>query len=141
MTIDVSTQTATLDGPERIAELLALDPQLQAAAPRPEVMAAARVPSLRLAEVLATFVDGYGDHPALGSRVRAVAKDASTGRDSVRLLPEFETTSYRELWSDVTAVASAWSQAADAPVRPGDFVATIFSVHMAPFGRPVLPDV
>ena len=30
-----------------------------------------------------------------------------------------------ELWSDVAAVASAWSQAADAPVRAGDFVATI----------------
>src|SRR4051812_23290540 len=107
MTIDVSTQTTEHDGSEGTAELLAHDPQLQAATPRPEVMAAARVPSLRLGEVLATLVDGYGDRPALGSRVRAVAKDAATGRDSVTLLPEFETTSYRELWSDVTAVASA----------------------------------
>ena len=122
MTIDVSPQAAAVD---RTAALLAKDPQIQRAAPKPDVVTAARVPGLRLAEVLATFVDGYGDRPAIGSRARSVVTDPGTGRRVALLRPEFDTTSYRELWSDVTAVANAWSQASDAPVRAGDFVATI----------------
>jgi fatty acid CoA ligase FadD9 len=130
---DVSTQAPTLDGSggdlgraaRRAANLLANDVQIRAAAPRPEVMEAARVPSLRLTEVLATFVEGYGDRPALGSRARTVVRDDANGRTSSELLPRFDTVSYRELWSDVVAVAGAWSQASDAPVRPGDFVATV----------------
>lgn len=129
MTIDVPIRATAPDGIDRAArrsaDLFAKDPQIQAAAPIPEVMTSAREPSLRLSQVLATFVDGYGDRPALGSRARAVVKDVATGRTTAQLLPEFDTTSYRELWSDVAAVASAWSQAAEAPVRAGDFVATI----------------
>ncbi|MDP9166921.1 MAG: thioester reductase domain-containing protein, partial [Actinomycetota bacterium] len=124
MTIDVSAPT-TGRAALRAADLLAHDPQIQRARPRPDVVSAARVPTLRLSEVLATLVDGYGDRPALGTRARAVVRDDDTGRTMSQLLPEFETTSYRELWSNVTAVASAWDQAADGPIRPGDFVATI----------------
>lgn len=122
MTIDVSPQAAALD---RTAALLAKDAQIQRAAPKPDVVTAARAPGLRLSEVLATFVDGYGDRPAIGSRARSVVTDPGTGRRVALLRPEFDTTSYRDLWSDVTAVANAWSQASDAPVQAGDFVATI----------------
>ena len=65
MTIDISPQAAALD---RTAALLANDPQIQRAAPKPDVVTAARAPGLRLSEVLATFVDAYGDRPAIGSR-------------------------------------------------------------------------
>ncbi|MEU0498493.1 carboxylic acid reductase [Mycobacterium sp. NPDC006124] len=122
MTTDVSPPTTARD---RTAELLAADPQIHAATPRPDVVTAAREPSLRLPEVLATLVDGYGDRPAIGSRGRSVVTDPDTGRRVATLRPEFDTTTYRELWSDVTAVASAWSQDSRSPVRPGDFVATI----------------
>jgi fatty acid CoA ligase FadD9 len=136
MTIDVPTNAATLDGADgrvsragrvtwRTADLLAHDLQIQHAAPEPELVTAARVPGLRLSEVLATLVEGYGDRAAIGSRARTVIRESATGRSTAQLLPEFETTSYRELWSDVTAVASAWSQATHARVEPGDFVATI----------------
>ena len=43
-----------------------------------------------------------------------MVRDAVTGRASSQLLPRFDTISYRELWSDVAAVAAAWSQAAEA---------------------------
>jgi fatty acid CoA ligase FadD9 len=133
MTTDVSTQGPTLDGSgggpgraaHRATDLFANDVQIRDAAPRPEVMEAARVPSLRLPEVLATLVEGYGDRPALGSRARTVVRDIANGRTSSKLLPGFGTVSYRELWSDVVAVAGAWSQASDMPVKPGDFVATV----------------
>lgn len=133
MTLETKTQPATADGAadrvvrsaRRAADLLANDAQIHSALPRPEVMDAARAPGLRLPEILTTFVEGYGDRPALGRRARNVVREGRTGRSEAQLLPEFETTSYRELWSDVTAVASAWSQSADEPVRPGDFVATV----------------
>jgi fatty acid CoA ligase FadD9 len=88
-------------------------------------MAAVRRPDLRLTEVLETLVDAYADRPALGSRARETVRDDTTGRTSTRLLPHFETITYRELWSNVGAVANAWHGAVDEPVRPGDFVATI----------------
>ncbi|MCV7419539.1 carboxylic acid reductase [Mycobacterium yunnanensis] len=122
MTVDSTPRTVTDD---RTAALVDGDPQIAAAVPLPDVVAAAREPGLRLPEVLVTLVEGYGDRPAIGSRARSVVTDPDTGHRSTVLRPEFETITYRELWSDVTAVASAWTQADQAPVRPGDFVATI----------------
>jgi fatty acid CoA ligase FadD9 len=124
MTTELQSQTAGRAA-ERAADLLLHDAQIRAAEPRPEVMAAVRRPDLRLTEVLETLVDAYADRPALGSRARETVRDDTTGRTSTRLLPHFETITYRELWSNVGAVASAWHGAADEPVRPGDFVATI----------------
>jgi len=117
MTIDVQTQSRT-------EYLLSHDPQIRAAAPIAEVVAAARVPGLRLPEVLNTLVEGYADRPALGTRARALSTDDTTGRSQTRLLPHFDTITYRGLWSDVLAVANAWHEA-PSPVQPGEFVATI----------------
>jgi fatty acid CoA ligase FadD9 len=117
MTIDVQTQSRT-------EYLLSHDPQIRAAAPIAEVVAAARVPGLRLPEVLNTLVEGYADRPALGTRARALSTDDTTGRTQTRLLPHFDTITYRELWTDVLAVANAWHEA-PSPVQPGEFVATI----------------
>ena len=129
MTMNVSTPNSTSSSQgrsaDRASQLLAEDAQIRNAAPSLEVIDAARAPSLRLPEVLATLVDGYADRPALGSRAREVVKDGATGRTSTRLLARFDTITYRELWNDVRAVANAWHDAATDPVRPGDFVATI----------------
>nr|APD71500.1 non-ribosomal peptide synthetase 2 [Streptomyces sp.] len=65
-----------------------------------EVTAAVRDPGKGLAEVMAAVLEGYGDRPALGER----ARDPSTGR----LLAEFDTISYRELWARVRALARTW---------------------------------
>jgi fatty acid CoA ligase FadD9 len=106
----------------RIADLYANDRQFAAAKPDPAVLEAARRPGLRLVEVLQTFIDGYADRPALGQRARELVTDPATGRTSARLLPRFDTITYRELWARVNAIASAWHQDS---IGAGDFVATI----------------
>ncbi|MEE1769457.1 thioester reductase domain-containing protein [Streptomyces sp. JV185] len=68
--------------------------------PLEAVTAAVRDPDKGLAEVMAAVLEGYGDRPALGER----AEEASTAR----LLPKFDTISYRELWARVRAVAGTW---------------------------------
>ncbi len=119
----VNNEAGTREG--RIAELYADDPQFRNARPRPDVIEAASRPDLRLAEILQILVDGYADRPALGQRERELATDSATGRTSVRLLPRFQTISYSELWGRVAAVATALHNDPGAPVKPGDFVATI----------------
>jgi fatty acid CoA ligase FadD9 len=109
----------------RVAHLYATDPQFRAAEPIPAVSEAARRPGMRLAPALRTLVDGYADRPALGQRAREPLTDAVTGRTTTRLLPEFETFSYREVWARVSAIASAWRHDARHPVNAGDFVATV----------------
>src|SRR5262245_61257699 len=109
----------------RVAALFDTDAQFRAAAPIPEVVEAACMPGLRLIQVLETIVEGYADRPALGERARELVTDAGTGRTSVRLSPEFDTISYRELWDRVRAIASAWHHDSVHPVTAGDVVATV----------------
>ena len=109
----------------RIADLYANDPQFRKARPLFDVIEAASRPDLRLPEILQTLVNGYADRPALGRRARELVTDTTTGRTSVRLLPSFETISYREVWDRVSAIATALRNDSTAPVNPGDFVATI----------------
>src|SRR6201995_5563865 len=109
---------------ERLARLVATDSQLKSLKPSPAVVAAARQPGLRLPKVLRTLMEGYAARPALGTRATSVVRDPATGRAEQRLLPTFETITYGELWSNVTAIAAAWTGVSE-PVRPGDFVATI----------------
>lgn len=109
----------------RIADLTASDPQFAAAQRIPEVFDAARRPGLRLAPTLAALVDGYAERPALGQRRHEFFTDEATGRVNSRLLPQFDTITYRELWDRVTAVATAWSKNPTNPVCAGDFVVTV----------------
>ena len=103
----------------RIADLHANDPQFRNATPIPEVVEAASQPDLRLTEVLQTLVDGYADRPALGQRARELVTDPTTGRTTTRLLPGFETISYRELWQRVGAIATALRERLDRAGEPG----------------------
>src|ERR1700755_1176032 len=109
----------------RVAELFDSDAQFRAAAPIPEVIDAACSPGLRLTEVFETLVEGYADRPALGQRARELVTDAGTGRTSVRLLPQFDTITYREFWVRVCAIASAWRHDPAHPATAGDLVATV----------------
>ncbi|MEV5679012.1 carboxylic acid reductase [Streptomyces sp. NPDC052179] len=82
------------------------------AVPLDAITAAVRDPDKGLAEVMATVMEGYGDRPALGER----AREPSTAR----LLPRFDTVSFRELWARVRAVAGKWYHDPDYPLAAGD---------------------
>lgn len=108
----------------RIAELYAAHQQLRDARPIPEVDAAIRERGIHLAQVVTTVMESYADRPALGQRAFELTADAS-GRRTLRLLPAFDTISYRELWTRVGAVAAALHYDPETPVRARDFVATL----------------
>jgi fatty acid CoA ligase FadD9 len=134
MTGDAERKIGTLPGlgatpqervAQRIRQLLADDEQFRNAKPDLSLQTAARQPGLRLPQILETFVKGYADRPALGWRARTLTTDPVTGRTTTQLLPRFDTISYRDLWDNVRAVATAWRRDEVNPVAPGDFVATL----------------
>ncbi|RAU94657.1 oxidoreductase [Mycobacterium colombiense] len=105
----------------RVEDLSSNDPQFADARPDPAVVAAVERAGLRLPNVIGRVFDGYAERPALGQRVIEFVKDPQTGRSSLKLLPRFETISYRELGSRVGRLASAWADDA----VPGDRVAVL----------------
>jgi fatty acid CoA ligase FadD9 len=109
----------------RIADLYANDPQFRNAEPIADVIEAASRPGLRLAEILQTLVDGYADRPALGQRARELVTETTTGRTVDSLLPHFDTITYREVWDRVRAIATDLHNDPTAPVKAGDFIATV----------------
>ncbi|MFE0020239.1 carboxylic acid reductase [Amycolatopsis sp. NPDC059021] len=109
----------------RIAELSKTDPQVRDAQPLAGVTEAIHRPGLPLAELVATVMTGYADRPALGDRAAELVTDPATGRTTRRLLPRFDTVTYRELWFRVDAIAAEWQHDPHAPVHDGDFVATL----------------
>ncbi|QXJ19914.1 thioester reductase domain-containing protein [Actinomadura graeca] len=122
---------AVLSGPgtwesrleRRVAAAYATDGQLRAAAPDPAVAARLRTPGLRQTEIIAAVLGGYADRPALGQRAVEATVDPVTGRRAPRLLPRFDTITYRELAARVGAAAGALGHGTARPVRPGDRIA------------------
>lgn len=121
--------TASTEFDERetraLAALYESDRQLRDARPLPEVATAIARPGLSFAEYFATLVEGYGDRPALGERATEPVLDHRTGRTSRRLLPHFDTISYRALGARVEAVAAEWQHHEESPLHEGDFVAIL----------------
>lgn len=74
---------------------------------------------------MANVFERYGERPAVGERAREFVRDARTGRVSARLLPRYEMTTYRELWSRIRAVASDWHHHPRLPLAAGDRVALL----------------
>jgi fatty acid CoA ligase FadD9 len=133
MTGDAKRENSTLPGlrgtqndrlAKRIEQMYADDEQFRNARPDAAIRKAVRQPDLRLPQVLETLVEGYADRPALGWRARPLTTDPATGRTTVQLLPRFDTITYRDLWANVRAIATAWRRDAVNPVAPGDFVTT-----------------
>ena len=126
---DVKDPGAQQDQRERLArrreQLYTDDEQFRVTRPDEQVAAAARAPGLRIAEVMATVLQGYASRPALGQRAREVTTDPATGRSTLRFLPRFETVSYTDLWARVQAVAADWHHHEQHPVRAGDFVCVL----------------
>ncbi|MFL0181627.1 carboxylic acid reductase [Mycobacterium sp. SMC-15] len=113
------SRTARLQ--RRIGDLATYDDQFAATRPRASVTAAVEAAGLRLPQIIQTVFEGYAERPALGYRVADFVKDPDTGRITRRLLPEFETITYKELSERVTAVAGALATT----VRPGERVCTL----------------
>lgn len=111
----------------RIEELYIRDPQFRSARPVSALREAIAhpEPGSRLASLLHTVMDANARRPALGQRARALAKDPATGGTSARLLPRFDTITYRLLWGQVGAIAAAWRQDPTYSINPGDFVAVV----------------
>ncbi|QIS03993.1 AMP-binding protein [Nocardia brasiliensis] len=109
----------------RIAQLFSEDEQVKAAVPDEEVTAAIKGSGLRLPQIVATVMQRYADRPAVGQRAVEAVTDSRTARTTFRLLPEFETLTYRELWARVGEVAAAWHGDPEHPLRAGDFVALL----------------
>src|SRR6185312_16375257 len=122
---DMSTDTREERLARRIADLYANDRQFADARPSEAISAAIGQPGLRLPQIVRTAMEGYAERPALAQRAIQLVNDPQTGRTSVDLLPRFETTSYRQLWDRVGAVATALAGRPSPSVRPGDRVCVL----------------
>ncbi|WP_374772232.1 thioester reductase domain-containing protein [Streptomyces sp. NBC_01310] len=111
------------DEQRRIAQLAVADRQCRAALPDPVISEQIGDPELSLLHVVQTVMAGYADRPALGRRAGELVRDPDTGRRARRLLPGFETITYRETWRRAEAVAAALHHQGDRGVRAGDVVA------------------
>lgn len=108
---------------QRIAEMMTDEPALADRLPLPDVVAATGERGLRLSEIVRRTLLGYAGRPALAERARELSSVA--GRTETRLLPRFDTISYGELWSRLSAVAADWYHHATHPLRAGDHVAIL----------------
>ncbi len=126
---DVKDPGAQQDQWERLARrrerLYADDEQFRDTKPDDDIAAAARAPGLRIAEVMATVLQGYARRPALAQRAREIVTDPATGRSTLDFLPRFETITYTDLWARVQATAADWHHHERHPVRAGDFVCVL----------------
>jgi fatty acid CoA ligase FadD9 len=106
----------------RINRLRAEDRQFRDSFPIETVTAAKRQPGLRISQVVRIVMEGYADRPALGQRARELVTDPASGRNTLRLLPRFDTMTYGELWARARALASDWHHHRQYPIKVGDFV-------------------
>ncbi|MFJ2813876.1 carboxylic acid reductase [Streptomyces sp. NPDC087294] len=99
------------------------DEQARATLSLPSVSAALPDSEGGLLGLVSTVMDGYADRPAFGERATETVTDPATGRTTLRLLPRFETLSYREIWERAGAIAAEWRGNDQHPLNEGDFVA------------------
>ncbi|MDG5485789.1 carboxylic acid reductase [Mycolicibacterium gadium] len=138
----MSTDTREERLARRIADLTATDPQFAAAKPDPAVSQAIEDPGLSLDAVVRTVLTAYADRPALGERAVDYVEDRR-GRTSAKLLPHYNTITYRELDDRISSLTRALTD-----VHPGDRVAilgfgsidyTVIDVATIPLGAVAVP--
>ncbi|MFC1436259.1 carboxylic acid reductase [Streptacidiphilus sp. N1-3] len=124
---------------QRIARIFEAEPELADRMPVAGVFEEPAAGAPRLAEIVRRTLAAYADRPALGERAREYVRadgrtdgrtngpaDAPADGDvTARLLPRFDTVSYGELWSRLSAVAADWYHHPEHPLREGDFVAVL----------------
>lgn len=121
-TIELSGKTQAERKTERLQHLWSDDREFAERKQLDSVRAGKRQPGIRLAQVVELVMESYADRPALGQRARELVTDPATGRATLRLLPRFDTMTYREVWARASAAASDWHNHAQSPLRAGDFV-------------------
>ena len=94
----------------RLADLLASDPQLSETLSDPAINEAKTCPDLGLAQIMAICMEGYANRPALAQRTAELIVDPATGRTARKLLQRFDAITYRELWARVRALATVWQR-------------------------------
>lgn len=110
---------------ERFMQLYENDEQFRNTMALESVNEAKRQTGLRLAEIVQTVMEGYGDRPALGYRATKVVKDPVSGRSQRQLLPRFETVTYADLWGRAKALAADWHNHPRHPLASEAFVAIL----------------
>lgn len=108
---------------QRIDALFRADPELTDSMPVAGVFEETAGRGPRLSEIVRRALAAYADRPALGERARQYV--SVDGHVTQQLLPRFDTVSYGELWSRLSAVASDWYHHPQHPLREGDFVAIL----------------
>lgn len=115
------------DGPEipspRLSALLHKDPQVRGALPEPKVWEAANRPGLTYDRVIASFLSGYADRPALAERAYEVALDNAANTHIRRYKPEFAAITYAALQRRIRSLAMAWRTHPHCRVHRGEQVA------------------
>ena len=124
---DISAMAMTAVPPSdfvasRLQQLLRSDGEFRSALPSAAVNEAKMRPELGLAQLMALVMEAYADRPALARRATELVTDPVSGQRTRRLLPQFESLSYRELWSRARALASFWHAEADASLRANDLI-------------------
>lgn len=105
----------------RLLDLARKDRYIGDRMPNLSVWDAAATEGLSQDKVIAAFLDGYRERPALGQR----AYDVSTnylGKKVRQYLPIFETVTYRALHDNIKALAMAWRIHPHCQVHRGEFV-------------------
>ena len=106
----------------RARALVESDPGLRSALPSPEVFRSV-IDCRTSIEIVQKVMATYGDRPAIGYRKHELTVDGATGRRAARLLPAFETISYRALWERVVLLAGGLQQGGIAGA--GDLVSLV----------------
>ena len=122
---DSATMAMTVARPSdfvasRLQQLLQTDPNFRAALPSAEVNEKKMHAELGLAQIMALVMEAYAGRPALAQRATELVTDPVSGQRTRQLLPQFESISYRELWSRARALASFWYAEADHGLRAND---------------------
>jgi fatty acid CoA ligase FadD9 len=107
---------------KKFTRLVETDPQVRDALPIDDIAALAADADVPIGRILETIMDRYADRPAIGMRRHEAWTEPATGETVRRLLPEFQTMTYGELWDVASAIASEWVGDPDDPYSPGDFV-------------------
>lgn len=106
----------------RLLTLAENDPQIGALMPIPGVRENACKPGLTCDKVIAAFLDGYADRPALGERAYEVIHSKKEGRNERSYKSNFKTITYLELHNKVKALAMAWRKHHFCKVMRKEFV-------------------
>ncbi|MFK7908558.1 MAG: thioester reductase domain-containing protein [Chitinophagales bacterium] len=106
----------------RLLELSKSDPQIAALQPLESLMKAGLKEDLTLDRLIATYLDGYAERPALAERSYELIADTRTGKTKRNYLPQYTSITYQTLHDRIKALANSWRHHSKCRVAPHEFV-------------------